>query len=48
MRRELAATGQYAGATFIAHYNEDRHPTKSAVIMTIENGVKKFHQQVDP
>ena len=48
IRRELLATEQYAGATFISHYNEDRHPTKSAVIMTIENGVKKFYQQVDP
>ena len=48
IRRELLATEQYAGATRISHYNEDRHPTKSAVIMTIENGVKRFYQQVDP
>ena len=48
IRRELAATEQYAGATLISHYDENRHPTKSAVIMTIENGVKKFYQQVDP
>ena len=48
IRRELLATEQYAGATLISHYSEDRHPTKSAVIMTIENGVKKFYQQVDP
>ena len=38
----------YAGATHIAHYNEQRHPTKSAVIMAIENGVKRFLQHVDP
>ena len=48
VRRELLATRQYAGATRISHYNDDRHPTKSAVIMTIENGVKRFYQQVDP
>ena len=48
VRRELLATERYAGATFISHYNEARHPTKSAVIMTIADGVKRFHQQVDP
>ena len=48
MRRQLLATEQYAGATRIAGYDENRHPTKSAVIMTIENGAKKFYQQVDP
>ena len=48
IRRDLLATEQYAGATLISHYSEDRHPTKSAVIMTIENGVKRFYQQVDP
>ena len=48
VRREMLATRQYAGATRISHYNDARHPTKSAVIMTIEDGVKRFHQQVDP
>ena len=48
VRRQLLATEQYAGATRIARYDENRHPTKSAVIMTIENGAKKFYQQVDP
>ena len=48
IRRQLLAIEQYAGATRIAGYNENRHPTKSAVIMTIENGAKKFYQQVDP
>ena len=48
VRREIMATRQYAGATRISHYNDARHPTKSAVIMTIEQGVKRFHQQVDP
>ena len=48
VRLEMLATRQYAGATRISHYNDDRHPTKSAVVMTIENGVKRFYQQVDP
>ena len=48
VRREVLATRQYAGATRISHYNDARHPTKSAVIMTIENGAKRFHRQVDP
>ena len=48
IRQQLLAIEQYAGATRIAGYNENRHPTKSAVIMTIENGAKKFYQQVDP
>ncbi len=48
VRRELLATARYAGATYISHYNEVRHPTKSAVIMTIADGVKRFYQQVEP
>ncbi len=48
VRRELQATEQYDGATFISHYSEARHPTKSAVIMTITDGEKRFYQQVDP
>ena len=48
VRREMLATRQYAGATRISHYDDARHPTKSAVIMTIENGVKRFYRQVDP
>lgn len=48
VQRELLATERYAGATYVSHYNEARHPTKSAVIMTIADGVKRFLQQVDP
>ena len=48
VRRQLAATEDYAGATRIARYNEDRHPTKSVVIMSIRNGAKTFFRQVDP
>lgn len=48
VRREILATENYAGATHISHYDDLRHPTKSAVILTIVDGMKSFHQQVDP
>ena len=48
VQQELLATDGYTGATHIAHYNEDRHPTKSAVVMTIEDGVKRFLEHIDP
>ena len=48
VRKQLAATSNYAGATRIAGYDENRHPTKSAVVMTIKNGAKQFHKQIDP
>ncbi|MDE0427118.1 MAG: ABC transporter substrate-binding protein [Candidatus Poribacteria bacterium] len=48
IREELAATKNYIGATDIAHYDENRHPTKSAVIFTIKNGKKQFYKQIDP
>ena len=48
IREQLAATENYIGATTIASYNENRHPTKSAVIFTIKDGEKQFHKQIDP
>ena len=48
IREQLAATEDYAGATRIAGYDEQRHPEKSVVIMTIRDGEKLFHQQIDP
>ena len=48
IREQLAATENYIGATTIAGYDENRHPTKSAVIFTIKNGEKQFHKQIDP
>ena len=48
VRDQLAATGNYAGATRIAGYDENRHPAKSVVIMTIRDGVGQFHRQIDP
>ena len=48
IREQLAATKNYIGATDIASYDENRHPTKSSVIFTITNGEKRFYQQIDP
>ena len=48
IRKQLAATENYIGATRVASYNENRHPTKSAVIFTIKNGQKQFFKQIDP
>ena len=48
IRAQLAATEDYAGATRIAGYDDNRHPAKSAVIMTIRDGEKLFHRQIDP
>ena len=48
IRAQLAATEDYAGATRISGYDDNRHPAKSAVIMTIRDGEKLFHRQIDP
>ena len=48
IRKQLAATENYIGATTIASYDENRHPTKSAVIFTIKDGQKQFFKQIDP
>ena len=48
IRDQLAATKDYVGATNITSYDENRHPTKSAVIFTIKNGEKQFYKQIAP
>lgn len=48
VRQQLAVTENYTGATTIASYDENRHPTKSSVIFTIQDGKKQFHKQIDP
>ncbi len=48
IRQQLAVTENYIGATRVAGYDENRHPTKSAVIFTIKNGKKQFYKQIDP
>ena len=46
VRNQMAATRDYRGATQIARYNENRHPTKSAVILTIRDGERRFFKEV--
>ena len=48
IREQLAATRDYAGATRIAGYDDNRHPWKSVAVMTIRGGEKLFHRQIDP
>lgn len=48
IRAEIAATQNYSGATDIAGFDENRHPTKSAVIFTIKDGEKRFYTQIKP
>ena len=48
IRQQLATTENYIGATRVAGYDENRHPTKSAVIFTIKDGNKQFYKQIDP
>lgn len=48
VRDKLAATRGYKGATSLLSCDENRHPKKSAVIMRIQNGQVRFHQQVEP
>ena len=48
IRDQLAATKNYIGATTIVNYDENRHPTKSAVIFTIKDGKKQFYKQIEP
>lgn len=48
IRDQIAAAENYMGGTIIARYNENRHPTKSAVVFTIRGGEKAFLQQINP
>ena len=48
IRDEIAATKDYVGVTNIASYNENRHPSKSLVIMTVKDGMKVFYKQLNP
>ncbi|MDE3260118.1 MAG: ABC transporter substrate-binding protein [Gemmatimonadota bacterium] len=48
VRDRLAATRDYRGATRIARYNDNRHPTKSAVILTVKGGERRFFREIEP
>lgn len=48
IRDQIAATQNYSGATMIARYDENRHPTKSAVINRVVNGKVEFYKLINP
>ena len=48
VRDQIAATSGYSGATTLIGYDSNRHATKSAVILRIQGGRVRFHQQIEP
>ena len=48
LRDQIEATENYMGAMTILRYDEKRHPVKSVVLFTIENGKKKEVGIVSP
>ena len=48
LRDALAATKDFAGATGRITFDEQRNPTKSAVVLTVKNGRYAFVQDVHP
>ena len=48
VRDALAGITNYSGATLISHYNEKRHPVKSAGVLVIHNGQPEPHSRIDP
>ena len=48
VRDALAGITNYSGATLISHFNEDRHPVKSAGILAIRNGQPEPYSVISP
>ncbi len=48
IRDALSNITNHQGATFISHYDANRHPVKSVVINTIRNGQVEFYKVVEP
>ena len=48
VRDAFAAVSNYKGATFISHYDENRHPVKSLAIQTISGGQVEHYKVVEP
>ena len=48
VRDALAATKEFQGATYISHYDENRHPVKSLAILTVRDGKIQTHKIVNP
>ena len=48
VRDALAGITNYSGATLISHFNESRHPVKSAGILAIRNGQPEPYSVISP
>ena len=48
IRDQIAVVRSYTGATTLIGYDSNRHATKSAVILRIQGGQVRFHQQIEP
>ena len=48
VRDALSSITNFQGATFISHYDVNRHPVKSVVINTIRNGQVELYKVIDP
>ena len=48
VRDALSSITDFQGATFMSHYNVNRHPVKSVVINTIRNGQVELYKIIDP
>ena len=48
IRDQIQGTQNYAGATKLSRFNENRHAIKSAVINTVKDGEIQFHQTITP
>ena len=48
VRHALLNITNYEGATFVSHFDVNRHPVKSVVINTIQNGQVELYKVVEP
>ena len=48
VRDALSNIANYQGATFVSHFDVNRHPVKSVVINTIHNGQVELYKVIDP
>ena len=48
VRDALSSITDFQGATFMSHYNANRHPVKGVVINTIRNGQVELRKVIDP
>ena len=48
VRDALSSITDFQGATFMSHYNVNRHPVKNVVINTIRNGQVEFDKVIAP